>query len=344
MITQQDQNALKRIIETISQFTHDDERLEQKKALIIAGVDSILGNGFDEYGVICTYCVERILPVLISHVYQDDSERELEFTFNCVLKFVREKFVRTGQISSTEYATLSYYETHTAVLSEYELKNKFLITYFDIYSINSFREEYDRKRSVLDDMFSQYTSTLEGWEAKVNSLAKELKGQRTDLNYLNLSKAFTGMLTQKKDELAENVTSLKWLGGLAVVAPVLLLIANLIWPMAGQQQEFTSGALAQHYVSRVGPIVVVEALVIYYFKIILQQYYSLKSQILQVQFRNSLCSFIEGHSDFKKEHKDIDFSLFDKLIYSPIVQSSDKVPAAFDGFDQILKLIKEIKR
>jgi transcriptional regulator of heat shock response len=88
-------------------------------------------------------------------------------------------------------------------------------------------------------------------------------------------------------------------------------------------------------------------LLIYFFKVLLAQYKSVKAEIIQIQLRQTLCQFIQSYAEYAKEIKSKDASAlekFENVIFSGITPSSDKIPSTFDGMDQITKLLKEIKK
>ena len=93
------------------------------------------------------------------------------------------------------------------------------------------------------------------------------------------------------------------------------------------------------------PFITVEILLLYFFRIFLQNFNSAKSQIMQLETRNSVCQFIEPYIKFKIENKDSEASLssFESLVFSNLAPSDEKVPSTFDGLEQLGRLIKNIK-
>ena len=87
----------------------------------------------------------------------------------------------------------------------------------------------------------------------------------------------------------------------------------------------------------------VEVLVLYGFRLLYQQYLFVKSELLQLNLRYSLCAFIESYMEFKKNNKDNTVDLFEQLIFSNIISDEKKVPATVDGLESIAKIIESIK-
>lgn len=87
---------------------------------------------------------------------------------------------------------------------------------------------------------------------------------------------------------------------------------------------------------------------LYFFRISLSNIKSLKSQLLQIDLRLTLCSFIHnyaGDTEVLRNDKTKDsFEKFESVIFSPIVSTEDKMPNTFDGLEQLTAMIKEFKR
>lgn len=86
---------------------------------------------------------------------------------------------------------------------------------------------------------------------------------------------------------------------------------------------------------------------LFFYRVALINKNSIKSQILQIDLRQTLCQFIESYSDFsadlknKNEHT---LKKFEDLIFSGLVASDDKLPTTFDGVNQLSSLFKDIKK
>jgi len=71
---------------------------------------------------------------------------------------------------------------------------------------------------------------------------------------------------------------------------------------------------------------------------------SIKTQLLQLELRKSLCQFIESYSTFSTDIKARDPSAlekFENLVFSGLKRR--KPPSTFDGIEQLAKLFKGIK-
>lgn len=96
------------------------------------------------------------------------------------------------------------------------------------------------------------------------------------------------------------------------------------------------------------PLIGLEIILFYFFRIGLQNYLSIKGQIVQLKLRMNLCQFVESYIDFvnnkdKGDKGQRKLEKFESLIFSNLVVNPDSIPITLDGIDQIAKTIKEIK-
>lgn len=83
-------------------------------------------------------------------------------------------------------------------------------------------------------------------------------------------------------------------------------------------------------------------ILLYFFKISLVNVRSIKSQILQIDLRLTLCQFIHNYdADTKglREGMKESFERFESVIFSPIVATEDQMPATFDGLEQLTGIL-----
>lgn len=84
----------------------------------------------------------------------------------------------------------------------------------------------------------------------------------------------------------------------------------------------------------------------YYFRVVLINHISLRTQIMQIELRKSLCQFIQSYSDYSSEIRKNNpeaLSKFEDVVFSNIMLSDDKIPSTFDGIEQIASLINSLK-
>jgi len=71
-----------------------------------------------------------------------------------------------------------------------------------------------------------------------------------------------------------------------------------------------------------------------------------KSQLLQIDLRKTLCRFIQHYSEYSSKLKKDDpesLNKFESLIFSGIISDEGNIPSTYDGIDQFTKFIKSLK-
>ncbi len=94
------------------------------------------------------------------------------------------------------------------------------------------------------------------------------------------------------------------------------------------------------------PTLTLQIVLVYFFRIALFNYKSVKAQLLQLELRKTLCQFIQSYSSYAKEMKATDNSSlekFENLIFSGIIANEENLPSTFDGLEQLSKIIQSLK-
>lgn len=210
--------------------------------------------------------------------------------------------------------------------------------------------------------------SLDDTATKVTDLQEKLKEQNISFNFLGLSAAFNQFYRSKRISLFIALGSLIVLGLLILAVPAVTLVSINSVPQ--EQIETQNGPASkedkkestlsdkkdnQNKVQKSNdfvdltthalPIIAIEIILLYYFRILLQNYNSTKSQIMQLQMRNAICQFIEPYVQFKEEHKEFkdSFEKFESQIFSGLAPNDESIPSTFDGIEQLGKLVKTIR-
>lgn len=179
-------------------------------------------------------------------------------------------------------------------------------------------------------------------EEKVKLLAKQLEEQKTAFNFVGLSQGFENLLSKKRCAKWASFAIMSIFCILLLILPIFFLGGrflnwfheyNIQWKDIGWEQML--------------PILGLELVFIYFFRVALTHYNSIQTQIMQLELRQSLCQFIQSYADYAKEIKEKDgasLEKFENLIFSSILSTPDKVPSTFDGLEQLSNFIKELKK
>ncbi|MFY9261680.1 MAG: hypothetical protein WAO71_14385 [Gallionella sp.] len=202
---------------------------------------------------------------------------------------------------------------------------------------------------------------LDEREARVSALNESLEKQKSAINYVLLTKGFHQLFKQKEKELKLTFIGMVLLGVVMIVLPASKIITTT--PIAPRPVTASAGAAASKAsatsavvaapniqgtsIYEILPFVAIEFLLVYFFRIILSNYRSIKTQQLQIELRMTLCEFIEDYAKQAKTMRDNDkFALdkFENLIFSGILADQQQLPSTFDGFEAISKLVESVRR
>ncbi|MBN3198455.1 hypothetical protein H5A20_06985 [Pectobacterium brasiliense] len=172
---------------------------------------------------------------------------------------------------------------------------------------------------------------------RVEALNAKLYEQETAYNFVGLYHGYDSLSKTKKSELKR-----------AFVFTLLLGVLVLL-PFSTDVFLVYKGIIkVDSIISFLNllPAFTLTFIFIYYFRILLSNYTSIKAQVNQIELRKTLCTFIQKYSEYAKEMKSNDsnsLEKFEAIIFSNIMPSEDKIPSTFDGIEQIAKLIESVK-
>ncbi|BCL74820.1 hypothetical protein JHS3_05560 [Jeongeupia sp. HS-3] len=250
----------------------------------------------------------------------------------------REQNMRTNTLASSKVEWLfSYFNDKNLELCDEVRARASYVNYLLPANVasndikKSLIELEEKKKSVSDHaskvstVLSDADQRLTSWLKQVDVYESRLKEYRSNYNFLGLSHAFEGLIRSKKNELRIDV------GILTIMAMVMTAIP-IAYSIVKSVPDDLSKALLFY-----APIVGVEILLVFFFRIVLRNYYSRKTQVVQLELRHGICAFYESYVDFTNKHKsDRSFDRFESLIFSGVVEESGKIPTTFDGLESII--------
>lgn len=239
---------------------------------------------------------------------------------------------------------VSKLQEHTDSLSEAALK-KLHNLWFEIprnvFAIHLKQNLSDRTLETVkhlqtnEDHVSKQLVTSEKLQKKVEEIQKSLEDQKSEYNFVGLSNGFRTLREQKKKEL--DWQNRAYYALMAII--ILLIISKSVWS--------ANYLVSNNFDSPVFIIVTISTvlflfILLYFFRISLVNVKSVKSQILQIDLRLTLCQFIHNYdSDTKdlREGMKESFERFESVIFAPIVATEDQMPSTFDGIEQLTGMI-----
>ncbi len=181
----------------------------------------------------------------------------------------------------------------------------------------------------------QSESELAGREVRVQALADKLKEYETEFNFVGLYSGFQSMKKTKDSEKLLNFSFLVFLGVL-MTTPFLYKFGVVMLNVPTPSFDW-SGAVT---------LIGLELLFIYFFRVALHNFRSIKAQIIQIELRMTLCQFIQSYAEYAKDTKGPSGLLerFEQIVFSGIVNNESAIPSSFDGLEQVAGLIDRLKK
>ncbi|HAT4911970.1 TPA: hypothetical protein I9742_001528 [Serratia marcescens] len=248
-----------------------------------------------------------------------------------------------SELKSITYELDENYETLPDKLKNtIETLNRNLM--FDIYRERLSDEKYAITERIIDSCNS-IKEFDETWEKKIKKTTEEIKSfdkklekikQNENLNALK--EALSEIKKDKELEKRNTFATLCFIGfslTLAISLEITSRIKNWI-PITDTKDTLLI----------LIPFASLIILILYFFRITLHNYQSLKTQIIQIEWREKLCSFIQIYVEFKKEKHTAApeaFDSFERLIFSNMTTHS-KTPSPYDGIEPLIALMKEVRK
>ena len=219
---------------------------------------------------------------------------------------------------------------------DYAKSNKFKIDILNNYrgikdflAFLSYEKHVEEMKKQLEILLGEVGSAKE----EASRIAKILEEQKITGTFVELEKGFSLMLDRIKK--AKNWT----FGWLLAISAIIIAIptARIFYPIAVSDASIWE---------KLVPLIGVELILIYFFRVTLKHYYSLQIQIMQLDFRYSLCQFIGAYSEYSRKIKEANGGALDKfesLIFSNLLSESDNIPSTFDGLDNLASLINNMR-
>ncbi|MEZ8719338.1 hypothetical protein AB6D81_25685 [Vibrio splendidus] len=194
--------------------------------------------------------------------------------------------------------------------------------------------------SKFESIKNQWESELDVREAKASKLKDSFEHYKNAFNFVGLSEGFDKLAIQKREEMDK---VLFWLR-IAAILIVFPLLSEVVYVLshAGDTEVLTNAMLLVAF-----PTISLVAILVYYFRVLLSNYKSIQSQLLQIELRLTLCRFIHNYSEYANDMKSKDntsLEKFENMIFSSITPNSDNIPSTFDGVEQLSKLLKSVKQ
>lgn len=187
-------------------------------------------------------------------------------------------------------------------------------------------------QSAIDNLLATQVAELNGLQETIEKYKTELGEIKHEYGFVQLNNAFNRMYMRKKTEHNNHLGVLILLTFIMISVPTVFLYLSYFKIHDFSYQEIISG-------------VAITSLLIYFFRIVLHQFSSIREQILQLDNKQSLVEFIENYIDYKngKPHGKDTLEKFDKIIFTQVLPNMENFPNSPDIVTILEKLAKVIK-
>ncbi|NDV21764.1 hypothetical protein [Desulfovibrio sp. JC022] len=299
---------------------------------------------------LCQVNIEYIGRHFERNVKRPINKSELDLLYSYFLRFACEFYLSAAGLNHPVYEFIAFAKKELGSFDESEQDSiEYAISFTPIMVTKRIISGHELQHIFQFEEVTKHAENLkETWDKeikdkqdKVNLLQTALEKQKTGYNFVGLHKGFNQLSTEKDKE---KKWSFRWVLLLGVA---ILALIGFEFYYASTRIEVTSlGTVATNNYFRLIPMFSGVIVLLYFFRIALINYKSVKSQILQIELRKTLCQFIQNYSDYSKEIKAKDkeaLAKFENIIFSGIVADEGNIPSTFDGLDQLTKLAKTIK-
>ena len=324
---------------------------EQRNSLIKLVVDSMESEP-EQWDELCQISIGWIGDKFISIL--DDEEKEfskeiLDIICSMFFRFISERYLSTKNELEMEFEdarrfvlnNIDSFENKAKEQIEFAIHGmpiailKAILNSDSISSIKEFNSISTQANKLKEDWENEISEK----ESRVILLKESLEKYEDGFNFVGLYHGFDKLA---KDKESERDNLLFWIRIISVII-VLPILAELIFVYINIKDI---ASVKEGLLVSIFPTVSLVAISVYYFRVLLFNYKSVKSQLLQIDLRKTLCRFIQHYTKYSSDIKKQDpesLSKFENIIFSGIVSDDDKLPATYDGIEQIGKLIKSVK-
>lgn len=200
-------------------------------------------------------------------------------------------------------------------------------------------KDFEAKKIEAENLKKQWDEEIKSKKITTEELKDKLEKYKIGFNFVGLYQGFSELAEKKEKEAFWLFLSLIGMG-LLILAP---LTVEIIFAVTGLIDAKTLGL--DHLIILL-PLISIEIILIYFFRVVLLNHRSVKAQIMQIELRQTLCQFIQSYAGYSSEIKKQDagaLEKFESLIFSSVLSDPEKLPSTFDGLGQIGRLIKSIK-
>lgn len=348
--TNQSKTVLAKFKSKIDSLIPSNDFEKQRNSLIRLVVNAMEKRP-DEWNTFCQINIQWIGDQFISRLADEKelTKERLDDICSMCFRFLFELYLSTKNDLSMEFEVAKRFVFDNVNLFEDMAREQIEFAIRDL-PISIFKEvansdeietlkNFETVAAKAKKLKEEWEHDLNEREGRVKAIEASLSRYENGFNFVGLYQGFDDLANEKK---SERDGILFWLKLLSVIIFLPIITEFLvIYRNIDNISAIRDGLLASIF-----PTLSLVAISIYYFRVLLFNYKSVKSQLLQIDLRKTLCRFIQSYSEYASKIKSQDADVLDKferIIFSGIVTEDGNLPSTFDGVEQIGNFIKSIK-
>ncbi|HGT2342763.1 TPA: hypothetical protein ACMX4R_000298 [Yersinia enterocolitica] len=255
---------------------------------------------------------------------------------SCKGKNIREQFLWIERVMpasiARDFITSSEFSNIKRTINEIEQFEQKVDTLLES-RVGSLTHELNSHKKEVEQLIDKVVDSKTG----IESIEIKLEEYKKDYNFILLSKAFSKLGNNKRMELKSSNNKVLFFSFLLFVVPVLVLF--FVFTTVDSTTEISWKSLVFSM-----PVVTLEIILFYFMRLYYSETRSIKAQLLQIEFRLSLCEFIHDYVEKRSESKDSEgaWKVFESLIFSPLQMNEHSIPSVLDGADAIAELAGKV--
>ncbi|MEL3919302.1 hypothetical protein [Aeromonas enteropelogenes] len=348
--TNQSKTVLAKFRQRIDSLVPSNDFDKQRNSLIRLVINAMDKNP-NEWNMFCQINIKWIGDQFISRLADEDelTKENLDDICSMCFRFLFELYLSTKNDLAFDFERARRFIFNNVELFESSAREQIEFAIRDM-PISIFKavansdeieilKNFDAVTVKAKQLRVEWDNDLSERESRVKAIEESLSKYENAFNFVGLYQGFDDL---SKEKIRERDGILFWLKLLSLII-VLPIAAELIFIYVNidNLSVIRDGLLVSIF-----PTVSLVAISIYYFRVLLFNYKSVKSQLLQIDLRKTLCRFIQSYSGYASEIKSKDADVlerFERVIFSGIVTEDGNLPSTFDGIEQISKFINSVK-
>jgi hypothetical protein len=336
--------------------------LENKELIISIVKEMILreSNSYSGSFNSCTFNIENTGRHLLNNIRSQNIEEKWIEIVTDIVRFCKEFELKTDSYIPEVKNLLSYYtkeflasgsETNEQIY--YALTKMPLVIMEEIYSkkYNNFRNDIDKEiNTIIEQKLPDKKVEIDKIKEDNDNYIKQLRGFKQEFSFLALNQAFNKL--EKSKQLARYIS---------LIFLLLLAVTIVYIPYFYYEKSFLIKQMTEIFnltldnknssmslfilFSGLIPMIFIESIFLYYFKIVLNKYNSITDQIVQLETKQAIMQFIESYINYKKDNniKHEEMSKFEEIIFSQISPNLKDIPSSPDLVSLIDSISKAIR-